>query len=148
MGFNKYSKQRTWYGKGTAIFVAANWNSPYQNFATDATYKGSQQFGNVAKFISSASTDYTTAKFDARQIRYFPLAVAVNDNAMGAAVATAYNTNLTSYNAAKTMWNNYVAILTKNAKVDAFSAAFAPPKAPTVPPLPNQPWLPDVSATL
>ena len=67
---------------------------------------------------------------------------------MGKAVATAYTTAKTSYDSAKTTWNNYVAILTKNAKVDAFSAAFAPPKAPTVPPLPNMPWLPDVSATM
>lgn len=67
---------------------------------------------------------------------------------MGTGVAAAYNSSLTSYNTAKTMWNNYVAILTKNAKVDAFAAAFAPPKAPTVPPLPNKPWLPAVSATM
>jgi len=67
---------------------------------------------------------------------------------MGVGVASAYNTNLTSYNTAKTMWNNYVAILTKNAKVDAFAAAFAPPKAPTVPPLPSKPWTPSVSATM
>jgi len=72
----------------------------------------------------------------------------MNDNAMGTAVAALYNTKKTSYDSAKTMWNNYVAILTKNAKVDAFAAAFAPPKAPTVPPLPNMPWMPDVSATL
>lgn len=30
----------------------------------------------------------------------------------------------------------------KNAKMDAFAAAFSPPKAPTVPPLPNMPWTP------
>jgi len=67
---------------------------------------------------------------------------------MGVGVASAYNSNLTSYNTAKTMWNNYVAILTKNAKVDAFAAAFAPPKAPTVPPLPSKPWTPSVAATM
>jgi hypothetical protein len=64
----------------------------------------------------------------------------MNDNAMGVAVAAAYNTQKATYDSAKTMWNNYVAILTKNAKVDAFAAAFAPPKAPTVPPLPSMPW--------
>jgi len=26
--------------------------------------------------------------------------------------------------------------------MDAFAAAFSPPKAPTVPPLPNMPWTP------
>lgn len=61
---------------------------------------------------------------------------------MGVAVAAAYNTQKATYDSAKTMWNNYVAILTKNAKVDAFAAAFAPPKAPTVPPLPSMPWMP------
>jgi len=68
---------------------------------------------------------------------------------MGTGVATAYNTTNTAYTAAKTLWDNYVAILTKNAKVDAFAAAFAPPKAPTVPPLPSMPWKPTgLTATL
>jgi len=49
---------------------------------------------------------------------------------------------LTSYNTAKATWDAYVAILAKNAKTDAFAAAFSPPKAPTVPPLPNMPWSP------
>jgi hypothetical protein len=158
MSFVQYNKQRTWYGKGSGtVLNQSNWSSPYQNMATAAsatTMKGQQNYGSVAAYLTSASTDYdagstsTAAKFDQRQVRYFPLQVAVNDNAMGKAVATAYGTAKTSYDSAKTTWNNYVAILTKNAKVDAFSAAFAPPKAPTVPPLPNMPWLPDVSATL
>jgi len=67
---------------------------------------------------------------------------------MGVGVASAYDTAATSYNSAKTLWDNYVAILTKNSKVDAFAAAFSPPKAPTVPPLPNMPWTPSVTATL
>jgi hypothetical protein len=49
---------------------------------------------------------------------------------------------LSTYNTAKTTWDNYVAILEKNASQDAFAALFSPPKAPTVPPLPNKPWLP------
>lgn len=113
--------------------------------ATVTEYKGGQNYGSVATF---ASVSYLTAKYDARIVRYLPLQVAINDNTMGKAVATAYGTAKTSYDSAKTTWNNYVAILTKNAKVDAFSAAFAPPKAPTVPPLPNMPWKPDVSATM
>lgn len=145
MGANLYTKQRTYYGAGTSIYNTNNWMSPYQNFATDATYFGVQNYGSVATF---ASVSYSSTKFDARTLRYLPLQVAVNDNTMGKAVATAYGTAKTSYDTAKTTWNNYVAILTKNAKVDAFSAAFAPPKAPTVPPLPNMPWKPDVSATM
>lgn len=47
-----------------------------------------------------------------------------------------------AYGTAKTAWDNYVAILEKNAKTDAFAALFSPPKAPTVPPLPSLPWLP------
>jgi len=67
---------------------------------------------------------------------------------MGVGVQTAFASAKTTYTSAKTLWDNYVAILTKNSKVDAFAAAFAPPKAPTVPPLPAKPWLPDVSATM
>ena len=47
-----------------------------------------------------------------------------------------------AYGTAKTAWDNYVAILEKNAKTDAFAALFSPPKAPTVPPLPSLPWVP------
>lgn len=67
---------------------------------------------------------------------------------MGTSIKDTYSRNVTTYNNAKTNWNNYVAILKKNSNVDAFSAAFAPPKAPSVPALPNFPWQPDVSATL
>jgi hypothetical protein len=83
-----------------------------------------------------------------RVVRYLPVQVAINDNAMGTTAAALYGTQKTAYDSAKTMWNNYVAILTKNAKVDAFAAAFAPPKAPTVPPLPSLPWVPDLSKTM
>jgi len=81
-------------------------------------------------------------------VRYLPVQIAINDNAMGTTAAALYGTQKTAYDSAKTMWNNYVAILTKNAKVDAFAAAFAPPKAPTVPPLPSLPWVPDLSKTM
>lgn len=67
---------------------------------------------------------------------------------MGVGVAAAYTTAYNTYTSAKTLWDNYVAILTKNSKVDAFAAAFSPPKAPTVPPLPNKPWMPNVAATM
>jgi len=110
-----------------------------------------QTYGYVASFSgSTAGTDYSsgTATYDNRQIRYFPLQLAINSNAMGTGVATAYNTASSSYTSAKTLWNNYVAILTKNSKVDAFAAAFSPPKAPTVPPLPNLPWMPAVTQTM
>jgi hypothetical protein len=60
----------------------------------------------------------------------------------GNALLTQYNAEKSSYDTAKTTWDAYVAILTKNAKMDAFAAAFSPPKAPTVPPLPNKPWTP------
>jgi len=60
----------------------------------------------------------------------------------GSTASTLYASKLTSYNTAKATWDAYVAILAKNAKTDAFAAAFSPPKAPTVPPLPNMPWTP------
>ena len=158
-----YAKQRTWYGAGTSIYDHGNWYSPYQNYAGVTSnqngaaavtgYNGKQYFGSVASFASSvAGTDFSksasAATFDMRVVRYLPLQVAINSNAMGTTAAALYNTNKTAYDSAKTMWNNYVALLTKNAKVDAFAAAFAPPKAPTVPPLPNLPWMPDMSATM
>lgn len=62
--------------------------------------------------------------------------------ASGNALNTSYTGATTAYATAKTTWNAYVAILKKNAKMDAFAAAFSPPKAPTVPPLPNMPWTP------
>jgi len=153
MGQLAYSKQRTWYGAGTSVYAMDNWNAPYRNGALDANLKSKQQWGNVAMFSSSvAGTDYTSATtaalFDSRTVRYAPVQGAINCNTMGTAVAAAYNSKKTEYDAAKTLWDNYVAILTKNAKVDAFAAAFAPPKAPTVPPLPNMPWMPSVSQTM
>lgn len=154
MPYAQYAKQRTWYGAGTSIYDHGNWYSPYQNGAAAVTgYNGKQTYGSVASFTSSvAGTDYTksgsNATWDQRTVRYLPLQVALNDNAMGTTAAALYNTNKTAYDSAKTMWNNYVAILTKNAKVDAFAAAFAPPKAPTVPPLPSLPWMPDLSGTM
>lgn len=81
-------------------------------------------------------------KFDFRTVRYIPASSALSVYNTGNALATAYNDKVSSYNTAKTVWNNYVAILSKNAKMDAFAAAFSPPKAPTVPPLPNLPWTP------
>lgn len=75
-------------------------------------------------------------------MRYFPARVAQTQHAAGTSAAAAYTTALSSYNTAKTTWDAYVAILEKNAKQDAFAALFSPPKAPTVPPLPNKPWLP------
>jgi hypothetical protein len=75
-------------------------------------------------------------------MRYFPAKVAQTVHASGTALALQYTTALGAYNTAKTTWDAYVAILEKNAKQDAFAALFSPPKAPTVPPLPNQPWVP------
>ena len=57
-----------------------------------------------------------------------------------------YVSSKSTYDAAKTMWDNYVALLEKNAKTDAFAALFSPPKAPTVPPMPNMPWKPNAYA--
>jgi hypothetical protein len=71
-----------------------------------------------------------------------PASSAQNVWAAGSALNTSYTSATTSYATAKTTWNAYVAILKKNAKMDAFAAAFSPPKAPTVPPLPNMPWTP------
>jgi len=75
-------------------------------------------------------------------MRYFPAKVAQTVWASGSALAGQYTTALGTYNTAKTTWDAYVAILEKNAKQDAFAALFSPPKAPTVPPLPNSPWVP------
>jgi hypothetical protein len=153
MGQSNYVKQRTWYGTTASIYSMDNWNAPYGQGATDANLKSSQAWGSVAVFSSSvAGTDYTNsasaATWDSRQLRYMPVQSAINSNTMGTAVAASYNSKKVEYDAAKTLWDNYVAILTKNAKVDAFAAAFAPPKAPTVPPLPNMPWMPSVTQTM
>lgn len=71
-----------------------------------------------------------------------PAQVAQSVWAAGDALLKQYDAEKSSYDTAKTTWDAYVAILTKNAKMDAFAAAFSPPKAPTVPPLPNKPWTP------
>lgn len=145
---NLYTKQRTWYGVGSAAINTSNYSSPYNNGAAAALsgFKSQQSWGYVASFVGSTSgTDYdatATKTWDSRQIRFFPAQIAVNSNALGTAIVSQYGTAKTAYDTAKTNWDNYVAILTKNAKVDAFAAAFSPPKAPTVPPLPNKPWLP------
>jgi hypothetical protein len=68
--------------------------------------------------------------------------VAQTVHASGSALKLKYDTELGLYNTAKTTWDAYVAILEKNAGQDAFAALFSPPKAPTVPPLPNKPWAP------
>jgi hypothetical protein len=112
----------------------------------------SQLYGNVANVpvsgnVVSADTTalgatqnygkYNSIYFDLRQMRYFPAKVAQTVHASGTALALQYTTALGAYNTAKTTWDAYVAILEKNAKQDAFAALFSPPKAPTVPPLPN-----------
>jgi hypothetical protein len=115
--------------------------------------------GNVANFPnSSAGTSAGTtstygtvssAVYDARVVRYFPAQVAAASWTAGNALygsAGTYAAAITAYNTAKTNWDAYVAILAKNAKADAFAAAFSPPKAPTVPPLPSQPWVPGAYA--
>jgi hypothetical protein len=76
MSWFQYNKQRTWYGKGSStVLNQSNWSSPYQNMATAAsatTMKGQQNYGSVASYLSSASTDYdagstgTAAKWDQR----------------------------------------------------------------------------------
>merc|ERR1711998_654070 len=118
---------------------------------------GGQAWGNVANMPASTYYSGTAAVaagsgstygavggagFDFRVVRYFPAQVAVSVWNAGNGLLTAYNAAVTSYTAAKTTWDAYVAILEKNAKMDAFAAAFSPPKAPTVPPLPNLPWVP------
>jgi len=75
-------------------------------------------------------------------MRYFPAKVAQTVHASGTTLAGQYTTALGAYNTARATWDAYVAILEKNAKQDAFAALFSPPKAPMVPPLPNQPWVP------
>jgi hypothetical protein len=104
-----------------------------------------QYYGNVASFPASTSgTDYGS-NYDGRVVRYFPAKQAQASWAAGSALYGAsgsFATANTAYTTAKTTWNAYVAILAKNAKADAFAAAFSPPKAPTVPPLPSRPWVP------
>lgn len=110
-----------------ANFPGATWGKA--TLATDAISPATATVGTIA-----------ATNFDLRQIRFLPAQVPTTVYAQGKAVQTSYNTALTAYNTAKTTWDAYVAILEKNSKQDAFAAAFSPPKAPTVPPLPNMPW--------
>ena len=141
----------------------ANWYAPGQNSFSNTAANSAlvaeitgQAWGNVANMPASTYFSGSTvaansgstygalgsAAFDFRVVRYFPAQVAVSVWNAGNSLLTAYNAAVTSYTAAKTTWDAYVAILEKNAKMDAFAAAFSPPKAPTVPPLPNLPWVP------
>jgi len=117
----------------------ANFPASTVNSSTTA---GTGDFGTVSITVSSAAV---SVNYDARVVRYFPAQVAAASWSAGSALygsAGTYATAITAYNTAKTNWDAYVAILAKNAKADAFAAAFSPPKAPTVPPLPSQPWVP------
>ena len=165
MPAEQFATLRTWYGEGaiavdTMTQQSANWLSPGQAAMTNTADQSlkllavrSQLYGNVANVPVSNNVASTTATaigdfnygtfnsvaFDLRQMRYFPAKVAQTQHAAGTTAAAAYTTALSTYNTAKTTWDAYVAILEKNAKQDAFAAAFSPPKAPTVPPLPNKP---------
>lgn len=140
---------RTWYGLGSSATGTSNWNAPYQNHlaasSTSLDANAGQYYGNVASFPASTTTTNWGAAYDGRVVRYFPAKVAQASWAAGDALYGAsgsFATANTAYTTAKTTWNAYVAILAKNAKADAFAAAFSPPKAPTVPPLPSRPWVP------
>ena len=98
---------------------------------TAANIPAGQNFGNNGP-----------AYFDFRVVRYIPVSAAQTVWTAGNNLNTLYTSKTTAYATAKTTWNAYVAILKKNAKMDAFAAAFSPPKAPTVPPLQNMPWTP------
>jgi len=110
-------------------------NVPVSNYVAQPTSVLSLGNFNYGKYNN-------TNVFDLRQIRYFPAKVAQTQYASGVAALAKYNSALSAYGTAKTTWDNYVAILEKNSSQDAFAALFSPPKAPTVPPLPNKPWLP------
>ena len=170
MPAEQFATLRTWYGEGavavdTMTQQSANWLSPGQAAMTNTADQSlkllavrSQLYGNVANVpvsnyvaqpTSTASLgnfNYgkynNTNVFDLRQIRYFPAKVAQTQYASGVAALAKYNSALSAYGTAKTTWDNYVAILEKNSSQDAFAALFSPPKAPTVPPLPNKPWVP------
>jgi len=171
MPANQFATLRTWYGEGNLLIdpvtqQTSTWSSaggaPIANDTnTSLQLAGvkSQLYGNVANVpVSGMVTQgtstttpltatqnygtYNNIRFDLRQMRFFPAKVAQTQHAAGTTAAAAYTSALTSYNTAKTTWDAYVAILEKNAKQDAFAALFSPPKAPTVPPLPNKPWLP------
>lgn len=166
----QFATLRTWYGAGGADGVTteilngypSNWYAPgmQSQAATAAELKdvAGQQWGNVSHFPASGYYSASTApaagsgatygavgssRFDARVVRYMPAQVAQAVWTAGNALMTQYAGELNSYNTAKATWDAYVAILTKNSKMDAFAAAFSPPKAPTVPPLPNKPWTPN-----
>ena len=169
MPADQFATLRTWYGEGQLTADAltqqtSTWSSaggaPIANSAPVSLQLAgvkSQLYGNVANVPVSNSvasiTDvaignynfgtFNSAAFDLRQMRYLPAQAAQTQHAAGTSAAAAYTTALSSYNTAKTTWDAYVAILEKNAKQDAFAALFSPPKAPTVPPLPNKPWLPN-----
>lgn len=168
----QFSTLRTWYGNGLGAVSSsalaneqANWYAPGNNKYTNAlattnidAASGTQMWGNVGNFpgakwgVSTSATTAIptgatfgtdgTASYDLRQIRFLPAQVPTLVWTNGKAVQDAYAGALTAYNTAKTTWDAYVAILEKNSKQDAFAAAFSPPKAPTVPPLPNMPWTP------
>jgi len=142
----------SWFNPGNSGVSITKANSAF------ISAQGTQFYGNVAaigtsKYVKTGSAtnlkatdgnygDAAGLKFDFRSVRYVPAATVQATYNTGSALATKYGQEVTSYNTAKTVWNNYVAILSKNAKMDAFAAAFSPPKAPTVPPLPNLPWTP------
>merc|ERR1711998_303159 len=116
-----------------------------QAWGNVANMPASTYYSGTAAVAAGSGSTYGAvggAGFDFRVVRYFPAQVAVSVWNAGNSLLTAYNAAVTSYTAAKTTWDAYVAILEKNAKMDAFAAAFSPPKAPTVPPLPNLPWVP------
>jgi hypothetical protein len=171
MPADQFATLRTWYGEGALTADAltqqtSTWSSaggaPIGNStAISLQLAGvkSQLYGNVANVpvsgmvtqaasVTTALTasqnygTYNNTRFDLRQMRFFPAKVAQTQHAAGTTAAATYTSALTSYNTAKTTWDAYVAILEKNAKQDAFAALFSPPKAPTVPPLPNKPWTP------
>ena len=152
VGTTVYGQQySSWFAPGNSGFSIAKADSLL------VAAKGTQFYGNVAAIgtskmnatgtaaLTSSSGNYgvvNSKKFDFRTVRYVPWSVVNSVYTTGQDLAKAYNSEVASYNTAKTTWNNYVAILSKNAKMDAFAAAFSPPKAPTVPPLPNLPWTP------
>jgi len=166
----QFATLRTWYGRGGVDGVSgtiladypSNWYAPGQQAQTATAVElkdvAGQQWGNVSHFPASGYYSATAApaagsgatygavgssRFDARVVRYMPAQVAQAVWTAGNALMTQYAGELSSYNTAKATWDAYVAILTKNSKMDAFAAAFSPPKAPTVPPLPNKPWTPN-----
>jgi len=152
--------QANWYAPGLNTYADEQTTASARDSANALVADvAGQAWGNVSNFPSSsgsfvttgvtaesgaagASYGKTTEKFDMRVVRYLPASAAVTVWKAGSALLKQYTDNKNSYDSAKTTWDAYVAILSKNAKMDAFAAAFSPPKAPTVPPLPNLPWVP------